>query len=157
MQGPAAPADSTMAWLSPSASPPRHKRVRFTDHKQQLSLPEHSYSSAQRRGPMEEMRQLLRILVKIIPAAEAALDDALQRDSTDTQFPRKTMSSINTIRERYVHIFLRALLGASDAPYPEWGLRTGTRHEGWAGYLAGEDRITFCGPYVLACCDRDEH
>jgi hypothetical protein len=86
---------------------------------------------------MEEMRQLLRVLVKVIPAAEDVMETALQEDSAETG-GNGVCKTINNIRERYVHRFLRMLLGQSTAPYPEWGLRTGSCHEGWAGYLAGE-------------------
>ncbi|RMZ57724.1 hypothetical protein APUTEX25_000567, partial [Auxenochlorella protothecoides] len=70
-----------------------------------------------RRGPMDEMRQLVRILVKLLPQSVGhigASDEA---------------GGGNRISEEQIKHYLDATLGA--APRPTWGVPTG-----WYGYVA---------------------
>ena len=70
-----------------------------------------------RRGPMDEMRQLVRILVKLIPhsAPHVAVGDD---------------GGGNRLSEDQIKAFLAATLG-DGAPRPPWGVPAG-----WAAYLA---------------------
>ena len=70
-----------------------------------------------RRGPMDEMRQLVRILVKLIPhsAPHVAVGDD---------------GGGNRLSEDQIKAFLAATLG-DGAPRPPWGVPSG-----WAAYLA---------------------
>ena len=83
-----------------------------------------------RRGPMDEMRQLIRILLKIFP-------------QSSTHIPsRQKHNSSNKISENAIKDYLKALLGPESTkedqrkcvapPRPEWGLQ----NTGWNGYLA---------------------
>ena len=75
-------------------------------------------SRATRRGPMDEMRQLVRILVKVIPQS------APQIMSSDEG------GGGNRISEEQIKSFLENTLG--QAPRPAWGVP-----QGWGGYLSG--------------------
>ena len=75
-------------------------------------------SKATRRGPMDEMRQLVRILVKIIPHSVGFLASAEEGGGG------------NRISEERIKYFLDCTLG--DAPRPAWGLPNG-----WGSYLSG--------------------
>ena len=77
-------------------------------------------SKATRRGPMDEMRQLVRILVKIIPHSVTFLASAEEGGGG------------NRISEERIKYFLDSTLG--EAPRPAWGVP-----QGWGEYLAGED------------------
>jgi hypothetical protein len=79
---------------------------------------EHYASRATRRGPMDEMRQLIRILAKLMPNSERNL-----RIAHDD-------SGGNRVSEEQIRRYLEASLG--EAPKPEWGLPVG-----WGQYLAG--------------------
>jgi len=70
-----------------------------------------------RRGPMDEMRQLVRILVKLIP--HSAQHVAVGDDGGG-----------NRLAEDQIKAYLAATLGDA-APRPQWGLPAG-----WAHYLA---------------------
>lgn len=75
-------------------------------------------SKATRRGPMDEMRQLVRILVKIIPHSAGFLSTAEEGGGG------------NRISEDRIKFFLDSTLG--EAPRPTWGVP-----QGWGVYLAG--------------------
>ena len=79
-------------------------------------------SKATRRGPMDEMRQLVRILVKIIPHSVTFLASAEEGGGG------------NRISEERIKYFLDSTLG--EAPRPAWGVP-----QGWGEYLAGEDTL----------------
>ncbi|CAK0749175.1 hypothetical protein CVIRNUC_001890 [Coccomyxa viridis] len=74
-------------------------------------------SKATRRGPMDEMRQLVRILVKIIPHSVTFLASAEEGGGG------------NRISEERIKYFLDCTLG--EAPRPSWGVP-----QGWGEYLA---------------------
>jgi hypothetical protein len=86
-----------------------------------LLKPEHKDSRAIRRGPMDEMRQLLRILVKLFPQAPLSHTTA-----PDTE--GGASGGGNRLSERQIRDFLEFL---GDAPEPEWGLP-----EGWGTYIS---------------------
>lgn len=67
-----------------------------------------------RRGPMDEMRRLVRILVKLIPHSKQYYDDD---------------GGGNRISEEKIKRYLEATLG--EAPRPEWGVPNG-----WELYLS---------------------
>eukprot|EP00775_Hariotina_reticulata_P002715 gene2715-3012_t len=73
-------------------------------------------SMAKRRGPMDEMRQLQRILTKLLPASASYM-------------PAGTDGGGNKVQADQIKIYLAATLG--DAPKPDWGLKLG-----WGQYLA---------------------
>ena len=75
-------------------------------------------SRATRRGPMDEMRQLVRILVKVIPQSSAQI---LSSDEG---------GGGNRISEEQIKSYLENTLG--EAPRPSWGVP-----QGWGGYLSG--------------------
>ena len=77
-----------------------------------------SKSRATRRGPMDEMRQLVRILVKVIPHSGFLIA------STDEG------GGGNRISEEQIKGYLDSTLG--EAPRPTWGVPGG-----WGEYLAG--------------------
>jgi len=79
-------------------------------------------SKATRRGPMDEMRQLVRILVKIIPHSVTFLASAEEGGGG------------NRISEERIKYFLDSTLG--EAPRPSWGVP-----QGWGEYLAGERQL----------------
>ncbi|CAG9465236.1 unnamed protein product [Pedinophyceae sp. YPF-701] len=74
-------------------------------------------AAATRRGPMDEMRQLVRILCKVIPASAPLL-------GIDTPSDR---GSGNRITEEQIRGYLDAVLG-DEAPRPQWGVPRGWRH-----------------------------
>ena len=67
---------------------------------------------------MDEMRQLVRILVKLMPRFLPKL-------------PSGEPGGGNRLSEPQIKEFLAEVLG--DAPHPTWGLP-----EGWSTYVAGE-------------------
>jgi len=71
-----------------------------------------------RRGPMDEMRQLIRILVKILPHSINLVGNTEEAGGG------------NRISEDQIKSYLEATLG--EAPQPAWGVPT----SGWNGYLA---------------------
>lgn len=73
------------------------------------SKPEHKNSRAARRGPMDEMRQLIRILAKLMPHSEPYL----RVGGEDT-------NGGNRVSEEQIRNYLATSLG--EAPQPEWGL-----------------------------------
>lgn len=85
-----------------------------------------------RRGPMDEMRQLVRILVKIIPQSFPYL--ATTEDGGG-----------NRISEEQIKFYLDKTLGA--APRPEWGLP-----QGWGYYLASAFLVVKASLLLLKCC-----
>ncbi|KXZ47052.1 hypothetical protein GPECTOR_38g289 [Gonium pectorale] len=101
---------------APAPTPIRHHSV---------LKPEHKNSKATRRGPMDEMRQLVRILVKLMPESSRFLT-----------VPDEGGGG-NRVKEEHIKDYLNKVLGrshdASDEtpPYPEWGLSSG-----WAAYLS---------------------
>ncbi|GIL45763.1 hypothetical protein Vafri_2917 [Volvox africanus] len=86
---------------------------------------EHKHSKAARRGPMDEMRQLVRILVKLMPDSSRFLT-----------IPDEGGGG-NRVKEEHIKDYLNKVLGRNqdlreDAPpYPDWGLVNG-----WAAYLS---------------------
>ena len=78
---------------------------------------------------MDEMRQLVRILVKIIPHSITFLASAEEGGGG------------NRISEERIKYFLDCTLG--EAPRPSWGVP-----QGWGEYLAGEHPIHL---HVQAC------
>jgi hypothetical protein len=71
------------------------------------------------QGPMDEMRQLVRILVKIIPHSIAHISTGDEAGGG------------NRISEEQIKVYLQCTLG--EAPHPRWGVP-----EGWGAYLASE-------------------
>ncbi|EFJ52340.1 hypothetical protein VOLCADRAFT_86669 [Volvox carteri f. nagariensis] len=86
---------------------------------------EHKNSKASRRGPMDEMRQLVRILVKLMPESSRFLT-----------VPDEGGGG-NRVKEEHIKDYLNKVLGRSQdlrddgPPYPDWGLVNG-----WAAYLS---------------------
>ena len=76
-------------------------------------------SRAKHRGPMDEMRQLVRILAKMMPQSQGHLQVGDEGGGG------------NRISEDQIKHYLAATLG-NLAPKPEWGLP-----QGWGQYLAG--------------------
>ncbi|KAK9842895.1 hypothetical protein WJX74_004055 [Apatococcus lobatus] len=74
-------------------------------------------AKATRRGPMDEMRQLVRILVKLIP------------HSVDHIATSEEGGGGNRISEEQIKVYLDSTLG--DAPRPAWGIPNG-----WGDYVA---------------------
>ena len=74
-------------------------------------------SRAARRGPMDEMRQLVRILLKLLPQSAAHVSGTADDGGG------------NRLSEDQIKAYLAATLG--EAPPPPWGLP-----EGWPSYLA---------------------
>lgn len=81
-----------------------------------------------RRGPMDEMRQLVRILVKIVPQSLPHL--ATTEDGGG-----------NRISEEQIKYYLDKTLG--HAPRPDWGLP-----RGWGQYLAVLFEWATCRPFT---------
>lgn len=83
---------------------------------------------ATRRGPMDEMRQLVRILVKVIPHSSYMITNAEEGGGG------------NRISERQISAYLDNTLG--EAPRPNWGVPNG-----WGEYLAGGSALPLytCG------------
>ena len=75
-------------------------------------------SRATRRGPMDEMRQLVRILVKVIPQSAPQIMNSDEGGGG------------NRISEEQIKSFLENTLG--EGPRPAWGVP-----QGWGGYLSG--------------------
>lgn len=84
-----------------------------------LNKPEHRNSKASRRGPMDDMRQLVRILVKIFPQSTQYLQMGEEGGG-------------NRVSEPQIKEYLRRTLG-SECPQPEWGLP-----QGWGEYIASK-------------------
>ena len=84
-----------------------------------LMKPEHKNSRAARRGPMDEMRQLVRILVRLMPNSAVYLPGSAEGGGG------------NRVSEDQIKDYLRKCLG--EAPQPEWGLS-----HGWGAYLGGK-------------------
>jgi hypothetical protein len=72
---------------------------------------------------MDEMRQLIRILAKLMPRSECYL----RIGGED--------SGGNRVSEDQIRSYLSTTLG--QAPLPEWGLP-----QGWGQYLAGVTRVS---------------
>jgi hypothetical protein len=89
-----------------------------------LLKPEHRNSKAVKRGPMDEMRQLVRILVKLVPKSIKFL--AISEEG----------GSGNRVSEEQIKEYMKNTLGTA-APHPEWGLPLG-----WGQYLSGGYRRT---------------
>ncbi|GBF98472.1 hypothetical protein Rsub_11682 [Raphidocelis subcapitata] len=83
-----------------------------------LKKAEHRHSRATRRGPMDEMRQLMRILTKLLTA-----DNGVRQVLVEDQ------GGGNRVSEDQIKEYLRYNLG--EAPQPEWGLP-----DGWGSYLS---------------------
>eukprot|EP00878_Enallax_costatus_P008988 GHUV01009400.1.p1 GENE.GHUV01009400.1~~GHUV01009400.1.p1 ORF type:complete len:380 (+),score=138.05 GHUV01009400.1:813-1952(+) len=81
-----------------------------------VAKPEHAHSLAKRRGPMDEMRQLQRILTKLLPRSAIYM-------------PSGSDGGGNKVQAEQIKVYLTATLG--DAPKPDWGLK-----QGWGQYLA---------------------
>ena len=79
-------------------------------------------AKATRRGPMDEMRQLVRILVKLIP------------HSVDHIATSDEGGGGNRISEEQIKVYLDSTLG--DAPRPAWGIPNG-----WGDYVAGNEHV----------------
>lgn len=106
-----------------------------------LLKPEHKHSKASRRGPMDDMRQLVRILVKLFPQSMIFLKMGEEGGG-------------NRVSETQIREYLYNTLGV-ECPQPEWGLP-----QGWGHYIAGEClhmHAPCCVPcmlchVVLSCC-----
>lgn len=94
---------------------------------------EHASSRAARRGPMDEMRQLCRILVRIIPQSERFFGES------GTEAPA---GGGNKMTENEIKEYIRVALG--EAPQPTWALP-----EGWGQYLAGVASFLHIASYIL--------
>lgn len=81
-----------------------------------VAKPEHAGSVAKRRGPMDEMRQLQRILTKLLPRSACYM-------------PSGSDGGGNKVQAEQIKVYLAATLG--EAPKPDWGLKNG-----WGQYLA---------------------
>ncbi|KAG7672848.1 hypothetical protein Ndes2526B_g08322 [Nannochloris sp. 'desiccata'] len=88
------------------------------DDTQQLPARVSKGKKQTRRGPMDEMRQLIRILVKIFPHSINLISNTEEAGGG------------NRISEDQIKSYLEAALG--EAPQPAWGVPT----SGWNGYLA---------------------
>jgi hypothetical protein len=88
------------------------------DDSQQLPTRVSKGKKQTRRGPMDEMRQLIRILVKILPHSINLISNTEEAGGG------------NRISEDQIKSYLEAALG--EAPQPAWGVPT----SGWNGYLA---------------------
>lgn len=107
----------TKEGVGPGVSPP--KPTRFVPVVQEIVSPTPApKSKATRRGPMDEMRQLVRILVKVIPQSLEKIGIAEEGGGG------------NRISEEQIKSYLENTLG--EAPRPPWGIP-----EGWGKYLAG--------------------
>jgi hypothetical protein len=95
-------------------------------------------SKATRRGPMDEMRQLVRILVKIIPHSVGFLASAEEGGGG------------NRISEERIKFFLDCTLG--DAPRPAWGVPNG-----WGTYLSGARCAAALHPPAAVACMQAIH
>eukprot|EP00955_Chlamydomonas_euryale_P105919 365668-Chlamydomonas_euryale.AAC.6 len=82
-----------------------------------LQKMEHRNSRATRRGPMDEMRQMVRILVKLMPASSGILSNADEGGGG------------NRVSEGQIKEYMTRVLG--DAPKPTWGMPSG-----WGAYLS---------------------
>jgi hypothetical protein len=103
--------------VGPGVSPA--KPTRFVPVVQEReSPPQAPKSKATRRGPMDEMRQLIRILVKVIPQSLEKIGMAEEGGGG------------NRISEDQIKSYLENTLG--EAPRPPWGIP-----QGWGKYLAG--------------------
>jgi hypothetical protein len=106
---------------APAAAGPRTQLAPAADHAPnaigRTPKVEHRNSRATRRGPMDEMRQLIRILAKLMPNSEIYL--RLGGDDNGG----------NRVSEDQIRNYLSTSLG--EAPQPEWGLP-----QGWGQYLA---------------------
>lgn len=81
-----------------------------------VAKPEHAHSTAKRRGPMDEMRQLQRILTKLLPHSAVYM-------------PSGSDGGGNKVQAEQIKVYLATTLG--EAPMPDWGLK-----KGWGQYLA---------------------
>lgn len=97
---------------------------------------EHENSRANRRGPMDEMRQILRILAKIIPKTEPLLKSKGGDDSGG-----------NRVTQKEIEAWLVAALG--DAPVPAWSLP-----QGWGQYIAGARLTVLLARHQRVACAR---
>eukprot|EP00798_Chlamydomonas_sp_ICE-L_P013452 gene13452-19310_t len=113
----AAAACSAGVGLFPSA--PHDAMATFKPTHPSLLKPEHRNSKAMKRGPMDEMRQLVRILVKLVPKSMKFLVKSEEGGSG------------NRVSEKQIKEYLKGTLGEA-APKPEWGLPFGSGQ-----YLAG--------------------
>lgn len=84
-----------------------------------LNKKEHEDSRAKRRGPMDEMRQLVRIMVKLFPQSTRFMSSADEPGGG------------NRVTETQIRRYLKDTLG--EAPAPAWGLP-----DGWGSYISGE-------------------
>lgn len=86
----------------------------------EVDPPSHPKSKAQRRGPMDEMRQLVRILVKLMPHSMGHIHG-------EGGVPNAYGN--NKITEEQIKHYINQVMG--EAPKPKWGLP-----DGWGDYLA---------------------
>ncbi|MEW5315231.1 MAG: hypothetical protein WDW38_006677 [Sanguina aurantia] len=109
-----------------------------------LEKPEHLNSLAKKRAPMDEMRQLIRILVKIMPnsidnlAVEEAEDAAVQEIQWNQDCPQMANQDNatkvkegcgNKVNRDQIHAYLTNALG--EMQEPAWGVPLG-----WGAYVA---------------------
>ncbi len=90
--------------------------------------PEHGNSRAQRRGPMDEMRQLLRVMTALMPKIKHFVANI-------------GYASVHKVSEDNIHFVLDCVLGiqslgalsvsVTGAPRPVWGLP-----QGWSDFIA---------------------
>lgn len=102
------------------------------------SKPEHKNSRATRRGPMDEMRQLIRILAKLMPHSEPLL-----------RVGREDANGGNRVSEEQIRNYLAKSLG--EAPQPEWGLPQVRLHK-WRPRFCFHLHGTETKPHPRAMC-----
>lgn len=108
---------ATLAGIDPLITK-HHSASELHQKHPSLLKPEHKNSKASRRGPMDDMRQLVRILVKIFPQSICFLQMGEEGGG-------------NRVSEPQIKEYLRRTLGV-ECPQPEWGLP-----QGWGEYIAG--------------------
>lgn len=113
---PLRPSSRQPSKLGLTSSTLKFSKAGHHDINAQASAPQKG--KATRRGPMDEMRQLVRILVKIIPQSVKFIAIADEGGGG------------NRISEDQIKSYLDNTMG--DAPRPQWGVP-----QGWGKYLAG--------------------
>eukprot|EP00775_Hariotina_reticulata_P001815 gene1815-2149_t len=108
---------------TPAAGNHTSKRHKSLHGPKPLNKEAKETATGKRRGPMDDMRQLLRITLKLFPASSQILKDVQRRRRA---FLGVTEANVQDIQE-----FFERLL-SHEAPRPEWGVP-----QGYAVYLAG--------------------
>ena len=98
-----------------------------------LLKPEHKQSKAARRGPMDEMRQLVRILLQVLPQSANIMSGILGAGANEDS---NESARGNRVTEDQIKDYMRYALG-TECPQPEWGLP-----QGWGLFMAGARRVS---------------